>query len=62
MPDAPLPADGRPLHGNDVSTVLPGLYFLGFPWLRNRASGILPGVGADAALLAQGIADRLAAS
>ena len=34
-----------------------GLYFLGMPWLHNRKSGILFGVGDDAAYLAAHIAE-----
>jgi hypothetical protein len=39
-------------------TAYEGLYFLGMPWLRNRRSGILFGVGDDAAYLARRIAAR----
>lgn len=35
-----------------------GLYFLGLPWLHNRRSGILFGVGDDAAYIAAHIAAR----
>jgi len=35
-----------------------GLYFLGMPWLHNRRSGILFGVGDDAAHLAAHIVAR----
>jgi hypothetical protein len=34
------------------------LYFLGMPWLHSRRSGILFGVGDDAAYLAAHIANR----
>lgn len=37
-------------------TTYPGLYFLGMPWLRSQASGLLMGVGEDAAYLAEKIA------
>lgn len=50
--------DGRPLHERGVSPV-PGLYFLGFPWLSKRKSGILYGVDEDAAHLASVIASEL---
>lgn len=36
-------------------TQFPGLYFLGMPWLYNRKSGILLGVGEDAAYIANEI-------
>jgi len=35
-----------------------GMYFLGLPWLHSRRSGILFGVGDDAAYLAAHIATR----
>lgn len=38
---------GLPRHHMGVSDI-PGLYFVGFPWLRKRKSGILYGVGEDA--------------
>src|SRR5260221_798701 len=43
-------SDGYPIHKRGV-TRYPGLYFLGLPWLYNRRSGILFGVGDDAAYL-----------
>ena len=33
---------GNPVHTGGVSSI-PGLYFNGFPWLRNRASGLIYG-------------------
>lgn len=39
---------GRPKHRKGISDS-PGLYFLGMPWLSKRKSGILYGVGEDAA-------------
>jgi putative flavoprotein involved in K+ transport len=39
---------GRPRHRQGI-TDSPGLYFLGFPWLSARKSGILYGVAEDAA-------------
>jgi len=49
--------DGYPIQKRGV-TRYPGLYFLGLPWLYNRRSGILFGVGDDAAYLAAHIAAR----
>lgn len=53
------PADldemGYPRHTRGVTGV-PGLFFLGLPWLHTMGSSILVGVGADAAYLAQQIA------
>ena len=50
-------ASGRPLHDKGVSKV-PGLYFLGLPWLSRRASPFIWGVWHDAEYLASHIADR----
>ena len=38
---------GVPRHEHGVSE-LPGLYFVGFPWLSKRKSGLLLGVSEDA--------------
>ncbi|WP_119390358.1 flavin-containing monooxygenase [Taklimakanibacter lacteus] len=46
---------GRPKHDRGVSTV-PGLYFLGLPWLSRRASSFIWGVWHDARYLADHIA------
>jgi putative flavoprotein involved in K+ transport len=45
---------GRPVHRRGVSSV-PGLYFLGFPWLHSRKSGVIPGVDEDGAHIADSI-------
>ena len=50
-------ADGYPRQKRGV-TEYEGLYFLGMPWLHSRRSGILFGVGDDAAYLAAHIAAR----
>ncbi len=42
---------GLPVH-RDGASPEPGLWFLGFPWLRCRGSGIIPGIETDAARLA----------
>lgn len=49
---------GRPKHDCGVSTV-PGLYFLGLPWLSRRASSFIWGVWHDAKFLAEHIAGRV---
>ena len=51
--------DGYPIQKRGV-TEFDGLYFLGMPWLHSRKSGILFGVGDDAAYLAAHIALRSA--
>ena len=48
---------GRPVHDRGVSKV-PGIYFLGLPWLSRRASSFIWGVWHDAAYLAAQIAER----
>ena len=50
-----LRPDGSPAHTRGI-TACPGLYVAGFPWLSNRGSGILYGVAADAARVAQHVA------
>jgi putative flavoprotein involved in K+ transport len=51
-------SDGYPVQKR-VVTRFEGLYFLGVPWLHKRKSGILSGVGDDAAYLVQHIASRV---
>lgn len=48
---------GRPDHDRGVTKV-PGLYFLGLPWLSRRASPFIWGVWQDAAYLADHMAAR----
>jgi putative flavoprotein involved in K+ transport len=48
---------GRPMHRRGVSPV-PGIYFLGFPWLHSRKSGIIHGIDEDARYIADTIAAR----
>jgi putative flavoprotein involved in K+ transport len=50
-------ADGYPIQKRGV-TEYEGLYFLGMPWIHSRRSGILFGVGDDAAYLATHIVAR----
>ena len=52
-----LSTRGDPMHRQGI-TDLPGMYFLGLPWLANLNSSLLSGVGADAARLANHIAAR----
>ncbi len=49
--------DGRPQHHEGIADV-PGLYFLGLPWLSMRGSSFIWGVWEDAARLAGDIATR----
>jgi len=53
--------DGRPQHHEGVAAV-PGLYFLGLPWLSMRGSSFIWGVWEDAARLAGDIAARRGAA
>ena len=50
-----LNSTGRPVQRRDV-TQQPKLYFLGLHWMHTIKSGLLPGVGNDAAYLAEHIA------
>lgn len=49
-------ANGAPLHKRGVSAV-PGVYFLGLPWLSMRGSSFIWGVWVDAKHLAAHVAD-----
>ena len=42
---------GFPIQQRGV-TAFPGLYFIGMPWLHTQKSGLLAGVGDDAAYIA----------
>jgi putative flavoprotein involved in K+ transport len=52
-----LDAGGAPIHDQGVAP-LPGIYFLGLPWLSRMSSSFLSGVGHDAARLADIIQSR----
>jgi putative flavoprotein involved in K+ transport len=54
-----LDAEGQPIHEQGISPVR-GLYFIGFPWLISRKSGIIYGIGDDAHTIAGAIAGQLA--
>jgi putative flavoprotein involved in K+ transport len=49
--------DGYPIQSRGV-TEYPGLYFVGLPWLTAQKSGVLLGVGEDAAYIAAHIAEQ----
>jgi len=49
----------KPIHQRGVSAER-GLYFVGFPWLNSRKSGILLGIGEDAQYIANAIKEQLA--
>lgn len=56
--DLPISGDrGRPVHHKGVSQV-PGVYFVGFPWLFKRKSGIIYGIDEDARRIAGHIVAR----
>ena len=48
-------SDGFPVQRRGV-TAYSGLYFVGMPWLHTQKSGLLLGVGDDAAFIAGHIA------
>jgi hypothetical protein len=52
--------DGTPAHTRGI-TAFPGLYVAGYPWLSSRGSGLLYGVAADSARIAQHVAAGRAA-
>jgi putative flavoprotein involved in K+ transport len=56
-----LDTKGVPRHEHGVALV-PGLYFLGLPWLSRMNSSFLSGVGEDAARIAEHIRQRSAAT
>ncbi|MCY1551291.1 flavin-dependent oxidoreductase [compost metagenome] len=56
--DAPVfNGRGAPIHQRGVTGV-PGLYFLGLPWLHTWGSGRFSGVARDAEFLTQAIVQR----
>jgi putative flavoprotein involved in K+ transport len=55
-----LDANGVPRHEHGIASV-PGVYFLGLPWLSKMKSSFLSGVGEDAARIAEHIHQRSAA-
>ena len=54
-------ANGAPRHEHGVTPV-PGVYFLGLPWLSKMNSSFLSGVGDDAARIAERIHERSVAN
>ena len=50
--------DGNPIHQRGISP-LKGVYFLGFPWLNSRKSGIIYGIKEDAGYIAGAISEQL---
>lgn len=53
-----LDESGFPVHKRGVSSI-PGIYFVGFPWLYKRKSGLICGVEEDAKYISKKIIDRL---
>jgi len=51
--------EGMPIHQRGISPV-PGLYFIGFPWLSKRKSGTVYGIREDAQYIASALAKHLA--
>ncbi len=54
-----LDAEHKPIHQRGISPVR-GLYFIGFPWLNSRKSGIIYGIKEDAHYIADAISEQLA--
>lgn len=53
-----LGAEGYPRHRRGVATDAPGLYFLGLRFQHRMSSSLIGGVGADAAFIAERVAQR----
>jgi len=53
-----IDADGYPRHRRGVATDVPGLYFLGLRFQHRMNSSLIGGVGADAAFIAEQVAQR----
>jgi putative flavoprotein involved in K+ transport len=51
-------ADGSPMQRRGVATTIPGLFFIGLPFMYAGASALLGGVGRDAAYLVDHMADH----
>jgi putative flavoprotein involved in K+ transport len=58
LPSKATDDQGRPVHDRGISPV-PGVFFLGFPWLHTRKSGIIFGIGDDARHLVVAITSRI---
>jgi putative flavoprotein involved in K+ transport len=55
--DLPLPTrDGYPIQNRGIVDALPGLCFIGLPFLYSLSSALLGGVGRDAKYIADHIA------
>ena len=54
-----LDGQNKPIHERGVSPER-GLYFIGFPWLNSRKSGIIYGIEEDAKFIADAIREQLA--
>ena len=53
-----LSESGFPIHKRGVSSVS-GIYFVGFPWLYKRKSGLICGVAEDAEYISKKIIDKI---
>ena len=54
-----LDIEGLPIHERGISPVQ-GLYFIGFPWLNSRKSGVIYGIQEDANYIAEEVTKLLA--
>jgi putative flavoprotein involved in K+ transport len=59
LPPSLLDERGWPRHEDGVM-LLPGIFVLGLPWLRNRGSGIVYGMDRDAAAIVERLTGHLA--
>ncbi|TXN31951.1 flavin-containing monooxygenase [Lacisediminihabitans profunda] len=58
LPDLPMNEDGLPVTSRGVVDDVPGLYFVGMPFQYALTSGLIGGVGRDAAFIADRVAAR----
>ena len=57
LPQASLDSDGRPLQQGGAGA-MPGLFFVGLPWMTHRSSAILHGPMSDAGPVARMVAEH----
>lgn len=60
LPPEAATSEGLPAHDHG-SSPLPGIYYVGLPWLMQRSSGIIHGISPDAEAIADEIQAHLAA-
>ncbi len=54
LPGAALDTNALPAHADGISP-MPGIFHVGYPWLRKRDSGVIPGSHTDAPYIADAV-------